>query len=543
MLFVDDPLHLERRRAGERVREIGMAVLEGSRALPDRVDDRAACEHRADRLVAAAQSLGDGLDVGRNALLFPRMQRAGAAHAAHHLVEDEQGAVPVADVAHGPEVTFGRRHASGGGSDDGLGNECGYRVGAEALEFGLQFGSQPRHKISFGFIVALLVIRECRRHVAEGGRQQRRIGFAAPGVSACRQRAECIAMIALATGDEALALRLTAFDKILPRQFDAGFDRFRSAADEVGVGEAARFVADEQVGQRLRRLRGEKAGMGISELRRLPGDGLDHARMLMSETGNGSSAGAIENPAAILGNEPHAVAADGLGGRFAQASMQYAAGAGAHHFQPFSATYCRHRGEPGFRSCSPWRRPPQSTADFIEADELSDRAMEHMLHKYAFYATYEARQFAHGRRSLLSEGSLCCDDIHARTARRRRLRVSMSSERLAGLFWQIVVVGIAIAVVAWLWSNALHNLSVRRISTGFAFLGREAGMPIADAWLAYSPKNTYLRAFIVGIVNTLRVAVHRHRAGDRARDDGRHRAAVVQLAAVPARGGLCRSAP
>ena len=70
-----------------------------------------------------------------------------------------------------------------------------------------------------------------------------------------------------------------------------------------------------------------------------------------------------------------------------------------------------------------------------------------------------------------------------------------------------MVVGIAVAIVAWLWSNALHNLSVRRISTGFAFLGREAGMPIADTWLAYSPKDTYLRAFIVGIVNTLRVAV------------------------------------
>jgi general L-amino acid transport system permease protein len=92
-------------------------------------------------------------------------------------------------------------------------------------------------------------------------------------------------------------------------------------------------------------------------------------------------------------------------------------------------------------------------------------------------------------------------------ARRRRLRVSMSRERLAGLLWQVAVVGIAIAIVAWLWSNALHNLSVRRISTGFAFLGREAGMPIADAWLDYSPKNTYLRAFIVGLVNTLRVAV------------------------------------
>ena len=91
--------------------------------------------------------------------------------------------------------------------------------------------------------------------------------------------------------------------------------------------------------------------------------------------------------------------------------------------------------------------------------------------------------------------------------RRKRSRGSFSKQRLTGLFWQIVVVGIAIAVVAWLWSNAIHNLSVRRISTGFAFLGREAGMPIADAWLAYSPKNTYLRAFMVGIVNTLRVAV------------------------------------
>lgn len=88
-----------------------------------------------------------------------------------------------------------------------------------------------------------------------------------------------------------------------------------------------------------------------------------------------------------------------------------------------------------------------------------------------------------------------------------RWRLSLNDQRFAGLFWQIVVVAIAVAVVAWLWSNAVHNLSVRRISTGFAFLGREAGMPIADSWIAYSPKNTYLRAFIVGIVNTLRVAV------------------------------------
>src|ERR1700710_898835 len=90
---------------------------------------------------------------------------------------------------------------------------------------------------------------------------------------------------------------------------------------------------------------------------------------------------------------------------------------------------------------------------------------------------------------------------------RRPRRALFSRQRLSGLLWQVAVVGITIALVGWLGSNAIHNLSVRRISTGFAFLGREAGMPIADAWIDYSPKNTYLRAFIVGLVNTLRVAV------------------------------------
>ena len=87
------------------------------------------------------------------------------------------------------------------------------------------------------------------------------------------------------------------------------------------------------------------------------------------------------------------------------------------------------------------------------------------------------------------------------------MQFSLQDDQFRGLLWQIAVVGITVALIAWLWSNALHNLSVRRISTGFAFLGREAGMPIVDTWLSYSPKDTYLRAFIVGVVNTLRVAV------------------------------------
>src|SRR6201986_179872 len=79
------------------------------------------------------------------------------------------------------------------------------------------------------------------------------------------------------------------------------------------------------------------------------------------------------------------------------------------------------------------------------------------------------------------------------------MEFSLQNDQFKGLLWQILVIGIAVSVILYLWSNAVHNLSVRRISTGFAFLGREAGMPIADTWLPYSPKDTYLRAFLVGI--------------------------------------------
>jgi general L-amino acid transport system permease protein len=105
------------------------------------------------------------------------------------------------------------------------------------------------------------------------------------------------------------------------------------------------------------------------------------------------------------------------------------------------------------------------------------------------------------------EGSPALTTASPDLAPRKPPSRSLRSVDWRGILWQILVVAIAAAVVAWLWSNTVHNLSARRIATGFAFLGREAGMPIADNWLAYSPKDTYLWAFVVGLVNTLRVAV------------------------------------
>jgi general L-amino acid transport system permease protein len=64
-------------------------------------------------------------------------------------------------------------------------------------------------------------------------------------------------------------------------------------------------------------------------------------------------------------------------------------------------------------------------------------------------------------------------------------------------------------LVAWfLVSNTLANLEERRIASGFAFLGREAGFEIGEsAFLRYSAADSYARALVVGLTNTLAVAL------------------------------------
>ncbi len=99
------------------------------------------------------------------------------------------------------------------------------------------------------------------------------------------------------------------------------------------------------------------------------------------------------------------------------------------------------------------------------------------------------------------------DPRSLRAPPKRPIKLSWSDERVRGIFWQVLVVGIVVSIVWWLWSNTVHNLEVRRIATGFGFLGREAGLPIAESIIDYNPTNTYLRALVVGLLNTLKVAV------------------------------------
>ena len=73
--------------------------------------------------------------------------------------------------------------------------------------------------------------------------------------------------------------------------------------------------------------------------------------------------------------------------------------------------------------------------------------------------------------------------------------------------YQAAAVAGALAVAWFLIANTTANLEERRIASGFAFLGREAGFEIGQTFfLHYSAADSYLKALGVGLVNTLMVS-------------------------------------
>ena len=71
----------------------------------------------------------------------------------------------------------------------------------------------------------------------------------------------------------------------------------------------------------------------------------------------------------------------------------------------------------------------------------------------------------------------------------------------------MAAVAAVLFAIGYLVSNTLSNLEARRIASGFGFLGREAGFEIGESFfLRYGAADSYLRALVVGLVNTLMVA-------------------------------------
>jgi general L-amino acid transport system permease protein len=78
--------------------------------------------------------------------------------------------------------------------------------------------------------------------------------------------------------------------------------------------------------------------------------------------------------------------------------------------------------------------------------------------------------------------------------------------KIRGIAYQIAFVAAIVGFGAFLIHNMLGNIARQNIATGFGFLHREAAFGIGESLIAYSPADTYGRAFLVGLTNTLYVA-------------------------------------
>ncbi len=76
-------------------------------------------------------------------------------------------------------------------------------------------------------------------------------------------------------------------------------------------------------------------------------------------------------------------------------------------------------------------------------------------------------------------------------------------------FWKIAGQAIAlilvIVVAAILWDNLSANYSQLGIAFGFDFLNSQASFDIGEKVISYNPENSYRQAYLVGLVNSLRV--------------------------------------
>jgi general L-amino acid transport system permease protein len=74
------------------------------------------------------------------------------------------------------------------------------------------------------------------------------------------------------------------------------------------------------------------------------------------------------------------------------------------------------------------------------------------------------------------------------------------------IVFQLVALAAVGTLGYYLFTNTLANLERQSIATGFGFLEKEASFEIGEALVPYSAADTYARALLVGVLNTLKVS-------------------------------------
>ncbi len=77
----------------------------------------------------------------------------------------------------------------------------------------------------------------------------------------------------------------------------------------------------------------------------------------------------------------------------------------------------------------------------------------------------------------------------------------------SGFALQILFVAALIWIGYEIVANARSNLASQRITSGFGFLNNTSGFDVSQALISFNGSDTYARVFLVGLLNTLLVAV------------------------------------
>ncbi|MDO8447458.1 MAG: ABC transporter permease subunit [Rhodoferax sp.] len=84
---------------------------------------------------------------------------------------------------------------------------------------------------------------------------------------------------------------------------------------------------------------------------------------------------------------------------------------------------------------------------------------------------------------------------------------SWRSQAFRGFIYQLVAIGLIAAVVWFIAHNTMYNMKIRGIQSGFDFLTGPAGFDIGESLFPFDSAQPYWQAFLVGLSNTLRVAI------------------------------------
>lgn len=84
---------------------------------------------------------------------------------------------------------------------------------------------------------------------------------------------------------------------------------------------------------------------------------------------------------------------------------------------------------------------------------------------------------------------------------------SLRSRAVRAVLYQVLALALIVLSVWFLAHNTLENMRVRGIQSGFDFLTGPAGFDIGESAMPYESTEPYWKAFLVGVLNTLRVAI------------------------------------